>query len=111
MRVDLPLFSELVAFATQANLSLLNGRFSFDSTVNMRPYKWAQRIAGIDLVVDKGTDVLSMEAGDDDNEDNARQGEPGRAAEGEIERSFRENRAMKLVAALIQRYKTLKSLK
>ena len=54
MRVDLPLFSELVAFATQANLSLLNGRFSFDSTVNMRPYKWAQRIAGIDLVVDKG---------------------------------------------------------
>ena len=95
-----------------ANLALQDGQFSFDPRASARPYKWAQRVAGIDLVADRGeaagNDDVEME-GEEEEEEGA--GKAPEAVEGDMQRAFRENRAVKLVVALVRRFETQRTLK
>lgn len=91
---------------------LKNGAFSYSADVIARPFRWAQRVAGMDIFSDRitGTDRAHTASADVDagnGEDVSNEG----ADDTDLRQVFREGRAAQLVKDLFARYQSQKSLK
>ena len=89
---------------------LKNVDFSFSTELTARPFKWTQRIAGIDLLSERLSGTGRADLVTDEVDADAAP-KTGNLIGTEAQRVFREGRVVKLIKALITRCKSQKSLK